>query len=148
VKRLITRVRGILGTAATWAVAWIGLGAGIGAIAGFEFGTIVRIALSNAVGGFIAGATFAVILSVAERKSSLEDLSLKRVAIWGAAGGVLLSLIPLAYGFPVAYLLGPLLINGGIGAGMASGSVVLARRAEGRRLASGTEDALLGLEGG
>lgn len=147
-KRLLRRIRGVIGTAAIWAVSWVGLGAGIGALAGFEFGTILRIALSNLVGGFLAGATFAVILSVTERNRSLEDLSLKRVALWGAAGGMLLSLIPIAYGFPVAYLLGPLVINGGIGAGMAAGSIVMARRNENRQLGSGRDGPLMGLKGG
>lgn len=145
-KGLLRRVRGIIGTGLTWAMAWIGLGAGIGALAGFQFSMILRIALSNSVGGFLAGATFAVILSVAERKNTLEGLSLRRVAIWGATGGVLLSLIPLAYGFPIAYLLGPLVINGGIGAGMAAGSVFVAKRAEARRFVPGGDDVLLGLE--
>ena len=53
----------------------------------------------------------------------------------------------MAYGVPLAYLLGPLVINGGIGAGMAAGSVALARRSENRRLASGPNDPLLSFEG-
>ena len=146
-ERLFRRVRGIIGTGLTWAGAWIGLGAGIGLLAGFPFPQIVQIALTNSIGGFLAGATFATILSVAERKQSLANLSLRRVALWGAAGGGFLSLIPMAFGMPLAYLLGPLVINGGIGAGLATGSVILARRAEARELMPGDEDTLLGVEG-
>ncbi len=145
--RLIRRVRGIIGTAFTWAIAWVGLGAGIGALAGFNLSYLLRMALNNSVSGFIAGASFAVILSVAERQNSLKDLSLRRVALWGAVGGLLLSFIPLAFGVPVPYLLGPLVINVGIGAGMASGSVVMARRAGDRRFLTGGTDPLLSLEG-
>jgi hypothetical protein len=146
-KSLLRRVRGILGTAFTWAIAWTGLGVGIGALAGIGFGYLVPMALNGAAAGFLAGATFAVILSVAERHRTLQDLSLRRVALWGAVGGLLLSFIPLAFGVPVPYLLGPLVINTGIGAGMATGSVVMARRGEGRRLVPGMDDYLLSLEG-
>jgi hypothetical protein len=145
--RFMRRVRGVLGTAVTWSLAWVGLGAGFGALAGLPLSFLLRMALNSSVAGFVAGASFAVILSVAERNNSLEDLSLRRVALWGAGGGLLLSLIPMAFGVPVPYLLGPLVINGGIGAGMATGSVVLARRAAGRRFIPGSSDPLLGLEG-
>lgn len=144
---LLRRIRGIIGTGITWAMAWVGLGAGLGALAGLNLGYLLRMAMGNSIGGFLAGVSFAVILSVAERNRSLEDLSLRRVALWGAGGGLAISLIPLAAGIPVAYLLGPLMINAGIGAGMATGSVALARRAEGRRLVSGLEGSLLSLEG-
>lgn len=146
-KRLLRRIRGIIGTGLTWAAAWIGLGAGIGALAGYPLTYLVRIALSNSVGGFIAGSAFAVILSIAERKRTLADLSLKRVALWGAAGGLLVTSIPLAFGAPVAFLLGPLVINGGIGAGLATGSVFLARRDDSRRPPLGSPESRLRLEG-
>jgi hypothetical protein len=147
VKRLLRRIRGIIGTGVTWALAWVGLGAGIGALTGFPLSYLLRMAMNNSVAGFIAGASFAVILSVAERHHTLEDLSLRRVALWGAAGGALLSFLPLAFGIPLAYLLGPLVINVGIGAGMATGSVALAKRGEDRRLSPGVADRPLGLEG-
>lgn len=144
--RLLKRVRGILGTAFTWAIAWIGLGAGLGVLAGFPLRYLPQMALNSSVAGFMAGASFAVILSVAERNHSLEDLSLRRVALWGAVGGLILSVIPMAFGVPVPYLLGPLVINSGIGAAMASGSVVLARRGGKRRFIPGGNDPLLSFE--
>jgi hypothetical protein len=119
----------------------------MGALAGFPLSFLFRMALNSSVSGFVAGTAFAVVLSVAERDNRLEDLSLRRVALWGAVGGLLLSVIPMAFGVPVPYLLGPLVMNGAIGAGMASGSVVLARRAGGRRFLPGQDDVLLGLEG-
>ena len=146
-KRLLRRVRGIVGTAFTWAIGWTGLGALIGALAGFDLSYLLRMALNNSVSGFMAGASFAVILSLAEGRHTLADLSLRRVALWGAVGGLLLSFIPLAFGVPVPYLLGPLVINVGIGAGMATGSVALAKRAEDRRFIPGMDKARLSLEG-
>ena len=145
-ERILRRIRGIIGTGLTWAAAWIGLGAGLGALAGFPLGSLFRLALSNSVGGFIAGASFALILSLAERKRTLEDLSLKRVAMWGAVGGLVVTSIPLAFGAPLAFLMGPLVINGGIGAALASGSVAMAKRADRRRLDPGVEAGLLSLE--
>jgi len=146
-KRFLKRIRGIIGTGVTWALAWVGLGAVVGALVGYPVSFLFRIALSNSVSGFIAAAAEAAIIAVAERKHTLDDLSLKRVAVWGAIGGGLLSFVPMAYGVPLAYLLGPLVINGGIGAGMAAGSVAIARRSEDRRLASGPNDPLLSFEG-
>jgi hypothetical protein len=110
----------------------MGLSAGIGALVGYDLPFLLRMAMNNSVAGFLAGTAFAAILSIAERNHSLEDLSLRRIALWGAGGGLALSFIPLVIGVPLAYLLGPLVINAGIGAGMATGSVALARRAEDR----------------
>ena len=146
-KRLLRRVRGIVGTGVTWAIGWVGLGTGIAALAGFDFSLLMRMALNNAVAGFIAGGSFALILSVAERRNRLEDLSLKRVAIWGGMGGLLLSLLPLAFGIPLAYLLGPLVINIGIGATLATGSVAIAKKGGETNFLARGRDPLLSLEG-
>ena len=43
--------------------------------------------------GFMSGAVFAVILSSAERRKSLKDLSVPRAALWGALGGAALPLL-------------------------------------------------------
>ena len=145
--KLLRRARGIIGTGLTWAAAWIGLGGLLGAAIGFPLSSVFRMALSNSVGGFIAGASFAVILSIAERKHTLADLSLKRVALWGAAGGAMVTSIPLVFGAPLAFLLGPVIINGGVGAVLASGSVAMAKRADRRRLVPGLDESLLTLEG-
>ena len=142
--RILQRIRGVVGTGLTWAAAWVGLGAGIGALAGLDLQFILQIALGNSVSGFLAGSAFAGILTVAERNHSLDELSLKRVALWGALGASVLTLLPLAYGVPVGYLLGPILINGAIGSGMAAGSVAMARRAERKELQAAERDSLLG----
>jgi len=43
--------------------------------------------------GFMSGAVFAAILSSAERRKSLKDLSVLRAALWGALGGAALPLL-------------------------------------------------------
>ena len=145
-KRFIRRGRGVIGTAVTWALAWVGLGAGIGALVGFELGYLLRMALTNSVGGFLAGASFALILSFAERNRTLEELSLRRIAVWGGGGGILVSLIPTAIGVPLALLLGPMFINVAIGAGFAAGSVAIARKAGRPPFNTGRPDPILSLE--
>lgn len=146
-KNLFKRFRGILGTGLTWAIAWVGLGGVLGGLAGFNLGYLLQMALNNAIGGFVAGGAFAVILGIAERQNTLEGLSLKRVALWGGVGGLLISLIPLAMGIPLAYLLGPLVINMGIGAGIASGSVAIARKGGNINILGEGRDPLLSIEG-
>ncbi len=49
-----------------------------------------------AVPGFVGGTLFSLVLGVAGRRRRFEQLSLPRVAAWGALGGVLLSLLPAA----------------------------------------------------
>lgn len=46
--------------------------------------------------GFIGGVFFSVLTGLAERRRSFEELSLSRFGVWGAAAGLLLSLVPAA----------------------------------------------------
>jgi hypothetical protein len=136
---LLRKLRGIAGTAATWAAGW---GALFGALwAGFG-APLAVVAQGVMAGGFLgacAGASFATILSIAERQRTLQQLSLKRVALWGGLGGValLLALSPLriigllSIGAPLRVifsLLVPMGISGILGTVFATGSVVIARR--------------------
>jgi hypothetical protein len=134
-KRIWRRIRGIVGTGLTWAVGWAGITLGIGLmVVGIPFRFFGPIALSGLFQGFFAGAGFAVILSIAERRRTLEDLSLKRVGLWGALGGILLRLptlpLVLPLGIPIPSILVPIAIDGLMGAVFASGSVALAKRAD------------------
>ena len=147
---IIKRLRGIIGTGITWALGWAGALAALHLLTGASLQFIGQIALSGMVRGFIAGGAFAVILSIAERRHTLEDLSLRRIALWGGIGGSLLfvTTLPLLLqlGIPLGSILVPLAINGLLGAGFATGSVALARRAE-TTLIEGGDDQLLSLEG-
>ena len=90
----------MLGMGITWAVGW--------AILMFIIGTIIgvvdpdsidageepwRMALIIATVGFISGSAFALILSSAERRKRIRDLSVWRASIWGALGGAALPLL-------------------------------------------------------
>ena len=134
-RKFLRRLRGILGTGLTWAFGWAGVTLALNLVGGIPLQFIGQIVLSGVVRGFIAGAGFAVILSIAERRHTLEDLSIRRVALWGGIGGslVFVSVIPflIPLGVPLGSILMPLVINALTGAGFASGSVALARKADG-----------------
>ncbi len=101
--------------------------------------------------GFTAGISFAVILSIAERRKTLDQLSLRRVALWGGIGGMALMLFAMAlkigagesqFGQVLTFYLPVLVFNGLIGAGFASVSVALARQAE-AKLTEGDDSRLM-----
>ena len=86
VKRFLRRLRGIIGTGLTWAVGWAVVNLGIALLSGLPLRFIGLGAISSLAQGFVAGGAFAVILSIAERRHTLEDLSLERTALWGGRG--------------------------------------------------------------
>jgi len=142
-RQLLKRLRGIVGTGLTWAVGCVALMAGITAFGGWwdEFFNEIPI---YATFGFIMGSAFAGILSLTERHRRLGDLSLRRVALWGALGGlVFLGGFSLLYGPPnlVSWL-----VMTSLSAGLASGSVALAKRAD-SKLIEGDDVQLPALEG-
>jgi hypothetical protein len=143
VKGLLRKIRGILRTAATWAIGWAGIGTAMGLLAGIHLRFLFQLVLGNAVAGGIVGGTFAVIVSVAEGRRTLEDLSLKRIALWGGLGSVVLTALPLGFGAPLSILLRPLLINGFLGAAFAAGTVAIAKQAPDRELLEEGDDPLL-----
>jgi hypothetical protein len=70
-----------------------------------------------------------VALSLAERRHTLEELSVWRTALWGGVGGVLVC-VWLMLGGPV--YLEDFVIFGGIGAVFGAGTVAIAKRADTR----------------
>jgi hypothetical protein len=164
-KKWLTRARGALGMGLTWAVGWalFGLLIGVSSILipflpwerFFEVFDAPLPAL--AVPGFVGGVIFSVVLGIAGRRRRFDELSLPRFAAWGAVGGLLLSLVPatmvgvgLAHlgrpdfgvGAITATISGPLIL---LSALSASGSLMLARLAQGRRV-GGTNADLTELE--
>jgi len=146
-RNFLRRLRGIIGTGLTWAVGWAGVTVALNLLGGVPLRYIGLIAVSGVVRGFIAGGAFAVILSIAERRHTLEDLSLRRVALWGGIGGslLLLSTMPImvSMGAPVFSMLGGLVTSALLGAGFASGSVAMARRADAKLIEGGDDSAFL-----
>ncbi len=125
---LLRRLRGALGIGVTWAVSWAGIGLILGVILrvlrpqDFDEGeSIGKAVMIFGVIGFLSGLGFSLLLSLGERRGSVNELSLWRVAIWGLLGGVG---IPLLMGTDgsMAVMTGPL------GALFATASVAAARR--------------------
>jgi hypothetical protein len=96
------RLRGAIGMGVAWALGW--------ALAGLLIGVTSRVTPglpwdaffdvfdaplpALAVPGFVGGAIYSIVLGIAARRRRFDELSLSRVATWGAIGGVLLSLVP------------------------------------------------------
>lgn len=124
----LQRLRGALGIGVTWAVGCAGLGLILGIILSVlrpqDFGegeSIGKAVVIFGVIGFLSGLGFSLLLYLGERRRSVNELSLWRVAIWGLLGGVG---IPLLMGTDgsMAVMTGPL------GALFATASVAAARR--------------------
>ena len=152
-RKSLRRIRGALGMGLTWAAGWALAGVMIGVtsrlLPGLPWDSFFEVfdapLPALAIPGFIGGAIFSTVLGIAGRRRRFDELSLPRFAAWGALGGLLLSLVPAAaaaVGFltvgpdvdvwrVTAVISGPLTL---LSALSASGSLVLARRAEGREL--------------
>lgn len=86
----------------TWAVGWALTGLGIGALSLIlpdawtaPFFRVFDAPLpALAVPGFVGGALFSVVLSVAARRRRFDQLSLPGFTLLGAAGGALLAVVP------------------------------------------------------
>lgn len=99
---LTRRILGIAGMCLTWAAGWAvgGLLIGIASLLlpFLPWDAFFRVfdAPLPALGlpGFIGGAFFSLLISLGERRRAFEALSLYRFGAWGAAAGLLLSLVP------------------------------------------------------
>ena len=99
---MLRRIRGVVGTALTWAAAWSLFGLGWNAwFDGRRIFTllhtqpwfILRQVSAWALMGAIGGTVFAVAVSVASRRArTIGVLSMRRTAAWGALGGLVLPL--------------------------------------------------------
>jgi hypothetical protein len=86
-------------------------------------GPLIRVAGIGAVFGLVSGVGFGLLLSLAEGREAIRDLSLSRAALWGMLGTAAYPLLT-----PVDD--GMLLIVCPIGAALAAASVAVAKRAE------------------
>lgn len=149
----VRRIRGAIGMALTWAAGWALAGMLIGItsllLPGLPWDVFFEVfdapLPALAVPGFFGGLFFSAVLGVAGRRRRLDELSLPRFAAWGAVAGLLLSLFPAALvavglasmgrpedlWFFTAAISGPLTL---LSAASASGSLLLARKAENQQL--------------
>ena len=90
-RKWLRRIRGALGMGVTWAAAWFA----VGFVPRWVFGVYSDLPFPLLFGalGFVAGVTFSGLLVLTEGRRRLDQLSLPRVAGWGAMGGVLLSAV-------------------------------------------------------
>ncbi len=141
-RKLLRRLRGLMGVGLTWGTLWGGIGAGIGLLVGVmspEVWMWTNPILDYAIGiglyGFFSGVGFGTLLSVGEGRRTILDLSLGKVAVFGVLGAVL---VPVAFGMMGAFAAGTtvvdiieaVLLTGVLGGTFAPGSVAIARRAE------------------
>jgi hypothetical protein len=167
-KKWLKRIRGAVGMGLTWAVGWAIAGMLIGVasllLPGLPWDSFFAVfdapLPALAVPGFFGGALFSAVLGVVGRRRRFDELSLPRFAAWGAVGGLLLSLVPAAMvGVGLAHIgrdglglwqltaviSGPLVL---LSAASAAGSLMLARKTEGRGELAAGEDAIeVGLAG-
>jgi hypothetical protein len=140
----LRRLRGIIGTALTWAVGFVAF-FGLTRILVGDWSVLSASGIASlGIVGFIMGSVFSGILILIEGRRSLLDLSLRRVALWGAAGGlVVLGAFTLLSG-TIAWdiWVGAVLATGGL----SSGSVALAQRSE-KKLLEGDQEPLPAIEG-
>lgn len=145
---MMRRIRGAIGMGLTWALGWAISGFLLGALSNIIPGALWEVffgifdapLLALAIPGFVGGILFSIVLGIAARRRRFEELSLPRFTLLGALGGLLLSLVPAALIltdpesaagiWQVTAVLGvPFTL---LSAASATGSLLLARKAEGR----------------
>ena len=136
-KKWLRRARGAIGMGLTWAVVWAPVAVLIGLLVDPDGSMDEMWVAIGAYPGFLGGVVFSVVLGIAARRRGLEDLSIARVAAWGAGAGLLVGLLPVAAGADGSPVWLLPVIAGSIAllsAASAAGSLALARMAENREL--------------
>ncbi|HEY2378067.1 MAG TPA: hypothetical protein VGH98_18980 [Gemmatimonadaceae bacterium] len=129
----IRRIRGAIGMGFTWGAAWSGAGFVLAVVTRFQ--ADAPFPLIFGVLGFMAGVIFSVFLALTERRRRFDQMSLRRFAVWGAMGGLLLSALfakAASLGWGDVLAIAPTFALAC--AVCASGSLAVARRAARREL--------------
>ena len=118
-----------------WALIWAPVAVVIGLVIDPDGSMDEMWPAIGAYPGFLGGVMFSAVLAVAARRRGLHELSLARVAGWGALAGLLVGAIPFLIGDPTSdrpvWMLA-LLVIGSItllSAASAAASLAIARRA-------------------
>ena len=136
----VRRIRSAVVLGLTWATVWFAAGLVLLLVVGFGAAD-VPFPLFFGLLGFLAGATFSLLLAVIERRRKFDQLSLSRSAGWGALGGLLLAIaLVLVSGLGDEVLvLGPVFaLSGAI---CAAGTLAVARWADTQTLLDAGIDA-------
>ena len=127
---LLRKLDGLIGVGLTWGILWAAIMVVIGMIIGvvdpdsIDPGEgLLRGGAIVGFQGFVAGVGFGILLSFAEIRKTILDLSLIRVAVWGMLASAAL---PFLTGMPI----GMMWFVCTLGAASAAASVAIARRAE------------------
>ena len=156
-KKWLTRIRGAVGMGLVWAAEWAVAGLAIGVasllLPGLPWHWFFEIfdapLPALAIPGFFGGIFFSIVLGIAGRHRRFHELSLPVFAAWGALGGLLLTLFPLALSavglatlnvspWPIiAGIGGPFIL---LGAASATITLMLARGSARRAFAGAGED--------
>ena len=139
--RIVRLLRGIVTTALTWAVVWVPFSLipfGLATLFGADLPVRVLGALiiGKALTGAVSGASFAGLLAIAGRRRTFESLSLPWIAGLGAIGGAIFPfairatlLTTMDVSLPASALVSALVTSALLGAGCASLTLSIARRA-------------------
>jgi hypothetical protein len=152
---ILRRLRGVLGTAVTWALSFAGVGVVITTVAlvalrvtgvlppgsgGQAVAEGVAAVLRWATLGAASGASFAALILIAGDRRTLASLSSKRFAGWGfaagavgsaIAGAAVLSALHLTFPsvwLPVAWVGGIAAVGGALGSAMAAATLRAVRK--------------------
>ena len=148
-RRFLRWLRGIIGTGLTWGLGWAGLyvvssllkvASGV-EIPGDLLPLLFQGALSIGAFGFLGGSAFGVILGFLEHHKRLEDLSSRRIALWGGLGG-----LAVAATLGPAYL-SPMVFFALLGVGSAATTVALAKKGGEPPMIEGDDEEMPALEG-
>ena len=142
----LTRIRGAVLLALTWAVVWAPVGVLIGMIVDPDDSMDEMWVAVGAYPGFLCGAVFCAVLGIAEGRRRFNELSLSRVGAWGAVSGLLVGVLPFVLGtlsteLPLwlwgVVIIGPVTLLSSVSA---IGSALLARMAKKRELRDASAD--------
>ena len=97
-KNWLRRIRGAVLMGLIWAAAWAPVGVLTGMIVDPDESMDEMWVLIGAYPGFLCGVVFSIVLGFAERRRRLDGLSLARCGAWGAAGGLVVGVLPFAVG--------------------------------------------------
>jgi hypothetical protein len=135
-KKWLRRIRAAVTMGLLWAVPWAIVAVLIGWVVDPNESMDEMWFLIGAYPGFLGGVLFSIVLSIAERRRRLDDLSVRRFGAWGALAGLVIGVLPFLLGTPAPGIEVARLATVVIGsftvmsAASAAGSLALARMGE------------------